>query len=349
VPNAARDTGPFWSGPLEYRLPEALIAQHPAADRASSRLMVLDRASGTIHHRTFGDIVNHLTPGDALVVNDSRVFPARLIGQRKSGGLVEALVLSSAERPCPVMLRSSKKLQEGEILSFGKRFTAVVHGPIVAGRGRLDFGEIELERVLEAVGEIPLPPYIHRDGPPPRADRERYQTVYATHDGSVAAPTAGLHFTRDLLERIRQRGIDVERVTLHVGPGTFTPIRGELGMHRMEHEHCEVSSTLVERLTRTRHAGGRVIAVGTTTVRALESAATGGRLRPFAGATDLFVRPGHRFAVIDALVTNFHLPGSTLLCLVMAFAGEELTRRAYEIAVTEEYRFYSYGDAMLVV
>jgi S-adenosylmethionine:tRNA ribosyltransferase-isomerase len=341
--------GPFWNGPLDYRLPEALIAQQPASERASSRLMVLDRASGTIHHRSFGDIVNFLAPGDALVVNDSRVIPARLIGRRESGGEVEALVLSRSERPCPVMLRSGKKLRDGEVLRFGDHFSAVVSGSVVAGRGRLDFGEIAVERILESRGEIPLPPYIHRDGPPSLADRERYQTVYATHDGSVAAPTAGLHFTRDLLERIRERGIDIERITLHVGPGTFTPIRGELATHRMEREQCVVPSALVDRLTRTREAGGRIVAVGTTTVRALESAAAGGRLRPFADATDLFIRPGHRFAAIDALLTNFHLPGSTLLCLVMAFAGEELTRRAYETAVTEGYRFYSYGDAMLVV
>jgi len=349
VPSPLRDIGPFWTGPLDYRLPEVLIAQKPASARASSRLMVLERANGTIHHRTFSDIVEKIAPGDVLVVNDSRVIPARLVGERRSGGLVEALVLSTSERPCPVMLRSSKRLQSGEVLRFGNRFSAVVRGAVVAGRGHLDFGEVEIAGVLDAIGEVPLPPYIHREGAPPPADRERYQTVYAERDGSVAAPTAGLHFTGELLDRMRERRIEVERLTLHVGPGTFTPIRGDVGTHRMESERCEVSPELVSRVGRVRDAGGRIFAVGTTTVRALETAAVGGQLRPFAGSTELFIRPGHHFTAIDGLLTNFHLPGSTLLCLVMAFAGEELTRRAYEIAVAEEYRFYSYGDAMLVV
>jgi S-adenosylmethionine:tRNA ribosyltransferase-isomerase len=349
VPSPLRNIGPFWSGPLDYRLPEALIAQNPASARASSRLMVLERANGTIHHRNFGDIVEKIAPGDVLIVNDSRVIPARLVGKRRSGGLVEALVLSASGRPCSAMLRSSKRLQSGEVLHFGDRFSAVVRGAVVAGRGYLDFGEVEIADVLDAIGEIPLPRYIRRDGPPSTADRERYQTVYAERDGSVAAPTAGLHFTSELLDRMRERRIEVERLTLHVGPGTFAPIRGDVGTHRMESEWCEVSPDLVSRVRRARDAGGRVFAVGTTTVRALETAAVGGQLRPFAGSTELFIRPGHNFAAIDGLLTNFHLPGSTLLCLVMAFAGTELTRRAYETAVAEEYRFYSYGDAMLVV
>jgi S-adenosylmethionine:tRNA ribosyltransferase-isomerase len=207
----------------------------------------------------------------------------------------------------------------------------------------------DLSSVLAAIGEVPLPPYIHRDGAPSSEDNERYQTVYASRDGSVAAPTAGLHFTAELLDALEARGVGASRLTLHVGPGTFTPIRDTMANHRMEAEYCEVSPVLVAAAARARACGGRVVAVGTTCVRALETAALGGALRPFAGPTNLFLRPGHRLLAVDALVTNLHLPGSTLLCLVMAFAGEALTRRAYEIAVEERYRFYSFGDAMLII
>jgi S-adenosylmethionine:tRNA ribosyltransferase-isomerase len=311
--------------------------------------MIVNRRLGTLTHSTFRAICDYVEPGDLLVVNDSKVIPARIRGHRRSGGEVEILALAIDERPTPVMLRSSKRLRDGEAIVLGGGRTALVRGTPIGGRGLLDFGETDLKSLLDAIGEVPLPPYIQRDGGPSAEDRERYQTVYAARDGSVAAPTAGLHFTSAVLDALSARGVAVERLTLHVGSGTFAPIRGEVAHHRMESEYCEVSAALVERIDHTRARGKRVIAVGTTTVRALESAARANGLAPFAGRTDIFIRPGHRFAACDALLTNLHLPGSTLLCLVMAFAGEELIRRAYEVAVAERYRFYSFGDAMLIV
>jgi len=342
-------TDTFWSGPLDYHLPEELIAQQPEADRAGSRLMIVDRRHGTIRHARFPDITMALSPGDRIVLNDTRVFPARLRGRKTSGGRVEVLLLAPGDTPVPAIVRTSKPLREGQSIEFPGARCATVHGPVVGGRCGLDFGDVDVLQLLTDIGEIPLPPYIVRPSGPSREDRERYQTVYARHDGSVAAPTAGMHFTQELLATLESRQIDFTSVTLHVGPGTFTPVRGSVADHRMEREMCYVSGDAVGAIQATRRRGGKAVAIGTTTVRALESAAAGGALSSFHGPTDMFIKPGHEFRAVDALVTNFHLPGSTLLCLVMAFAGTELIRRAYEAAVTERYRFYSYGDAMLVL
>lgn len=311
--------------------------------------MIVDRRDGSIRHEHIPAIVETLKRGDRLVVNDTRVYAARLYGRKESGGKVEMLVLALGEGGVPALVRASKPLRDGQRLELDGRYTVTVRGPIVDGRCRLDFGGIDPREVLREIGEVPLPPYINRpDGPSP-SDRERYQTIYARHEGSVAAPTAGLHFTPEILAALAAKGIDRSSVTLHVGPGTFVPIRGNVESHRMEEEWCSVSATTVAALNETRARGCRVVAVGTTTVRALESAAAEGSLAPFDGPTSLFIRPGHEFHALDALLTNFHLPGSTLLCLVMAFAGADLLRRAYEIAVAEHYRFYSFGDAMLIV
>jgi S-adenosylmethionine:tRNA ribosyltransferase-isomerase len=330
-------------------LPESLIAQNPAAERHEARLMIVDRRFGTIRHERIPAIVEALRSGDRLVLNDTRVYPARLYGHKASGGKVEILILALGEGPVPALVRASKPLRDGQRIELRGGHAVSVCGPIVEGRCKLDFGGGDVRRVLDEIGDVPLPPYIARPDGPSSRDRERYQTVYARHDGSVAAPTAGLHFTPEILATLATSGIDVSSVTLHVGPGTFSPIRGSVEGHRMEEEACSVSDETVTAVAATRARGGRIVAVGTTTVRALESAAKRGNLAPFNGPTDLFIQPGHGFRAVDALLTNFHLPGSTLLCLVMAFAGVELMRRAYEIAVAERYRFYSFGDAMLIL
>jgi len=350
MPSVAAVSQPgLWTGPIQYRLPEELVAQHPATERAHSRLMVVDRAKGSIEHTRFDAIGRYLAANDLLVLNDTKVIRGRLRGRRSSGGRVEILVLSVGAGATPVMCRSSKALQAGEIIELDGGYTAKVQSSVVAGRATLDFGSARVAEVLARVGEVPLPPYIHRDAAPSELDADRYQTVYARCDGSVAAPTAGLHFTPELLNELRTLGVETEHLTLHVGPGTFTPIREKVSDHRMEAEYCEVPPALVASADKARASAGRVIAVGTTSVRALETAAAGGTLRAFAGWTHAFITPGHRFVAIDALITNFHLPGSTLLCLVMALAGEDLIRHAYEVAVLERYRFYSFGDAMLIL
>jgi S-adenosylmethionine:tRNA ribosyltransferase-isomerase len=342
---------PFWTGPLEYHLPEHLIAQHPARERAASRLMVAGRAGGDLVHATFADIGEYLPAGALLVANDSKVFAARLRGNKRgSGGAVEALLLGMGEGSvAPAMVRVAKALHEGQVVEFGGDVNARVAAPPVHGRVMLDFSPLRVEEAVAARGEIPLPPYITRREGPTSEDVERYQTVYARDPGSVAAPTAGLHFTGELLASLEKGGFEFATVTLHVGPGTFTPVRGDLDMHEMEEEHYEVPSVTIERIESARRAGRPIVAVGTTTVRALESAADEhGCLTAGPRASRLFIRPGYRFRVVDALVTNFHLPGSTLLALVMALAGRERIEAAYETAVREGYRFYSYGDAMLV-
>jgi S-adenosylmethionine:tRNA ribosyltransferase-isomerase len=340
----------FWTGELDYPLPEELIAQHPAVTRERSRLMVIDRATGTIEHATFADVVRFLPASSLLVANDSRVVPARLRGRKRgSGGAVEALVLGPVAGTCATaMTKVAKPLHEGQVIELAAGVTARVAAPPVHGRVLLDFAPLEVADVLERCGEIPLPPYIERKEGPTDEDRERYQTVYAAAPGSVAAPTAGLHFTEALLEEVRAAGHEFATVTLHVGPGTFTPVRGSVETHRMEEETFSVSEETAARIAAARRGHRPLVAVGTTAVRALESAAGGGGVRAGSGASSLFIRPGHGFAVVNGLITNFHLPGSTLLALVMALAGRELVRRAYEEAVLERYRFYSYGDAMLI-
>lgn len=337
--------------PLDYHLPGELIAQVPAPERDGSRLMVVERGVGPSCHARFGEIGAHLPPGALLVANDSRVFPARLRARkRESGGAVELLVVGfEGATAATAMANASKPLREGQRLVIdGVEPGATVVGVLGAGRVLLEFSS-DAREVLAAVGEIPLPPYIERPSGPTADDRERYQTVYAHDPGSVAAPTAGLHFTSELLAELARKDFGFATVTLHVGPGTFVPVRGDLDGHRMEAERFEISPATAALLRQAKAEGRCVVAVGTTTVRALESAASGsGEIEAASGQASLFIRPGHRFRVVDALITNFHLPGSTLLALVMALAGIDATRRAYAAAVEARYRFYSYGDAMLI-
>lgn len=344
------DEPSVWKGEIDYDLPRELIAQHPSDERDESRLMVLDRRSGAIEHRCFRDLVTLVDPRDVLVVNDSRVFPARVFANKTSGGRVELLVLDAAKSsPVKALARSSKSLKQDQELTVDGGGTVRVSRVLADGRVELDFGPAAPIDVLRARGRLPLPPYIDRPDGPREEDLSRYQTVYGRIEGSVAAPTAGLHFTQTLLNRLEGNGVGFERVTLHVGPGTFAPVRGSVDEHHMDAEYCSVTASVAAEVAARRSRGGRVVAVGTTAVRTLESAASSGRLQSFEGPTQLFIRPGHHFNAVDALITNFHLPGSTLLCLVMAFAGEQLIREAYAQAIAERYRFYSYGDAMLIV
>ncbi len=332
--------------PFDYRLPEELIAQQPAASREQARLLVVRRHDGgTISHHSVSELPSLLDSGDLLVANDSAVIPARLRARRETGGRVELLVIANGSELTECLFRSSKGLRAGETLLLpGRKRVRVASA--AEGRCRLELDGAAASRLMTEHGEVPLPPYIDR--PPTDHDRVRYQTVYARIPGAVAAPTAGLHFSRGLIERLESAGMAFATLTLAVGPGTFMPVRP--GKQEMEAEHCRVSRVLARRVNDTRARGRRVVAVGTTSVRALESACDGHEgVRAFEGDTDLFIRPGHRFRAIDALVTNFHLPGTTLLGLVAAFAGPELTRRAYLEAVEQRYRFYSYGDAMLVL
>ena len=334
---------------FHYDLPGELIAQHPLPERTASRLLVLDGRSGALADRRFADIEALLAPGDLLVLNDTRVIPARLHGRKATGGRVEVLVERiTGEHEALAHVRASKAPRQGMRLFLEGDIVAEV-----AGREddlfRLRFaGKETLVALLERHGHMPLPPYIAREDE--TADRERYQTVFAARPGAVAAPTAGLHFDEDLLARLAGKGVEEARVTLHVGAGTFQPVRAErIEDHRMHAEYLEVPAEVCERIEATRARGGRVVAVGTTVVRSLETAAAGGSLKPHRGETRLFITPGFEFRVVDALVTNFHLPESTLLMLVCAFGGYENVMRAYRHAVEEGYRFFSYGDAMLVV
>ncbi len=329
-----------------FELPEELIARHPLAERSSSRLLVLDDPQGTPRHRAFADLLEYLQPGDLMVFNDTRVIPARLFGCKESGGKLEILVerVLDAHRVL-AHVRSSKSPRPGSriILDGG---TSAVMLQRHAALFELRFDE-EVLPLLERVGHMPLPPYIDR--PDETADRERYQTVYAERAGAVAAPTAGLHFDQPLLDCIRTKGVETAFVTLHVGAGTFQPVRVErIEEHHMHAEWLEVSPAVVEAVAACKARGGRVIAVGTTSVRSLETAASGGELQAFSGDTDIFIYPGYRFRVVDAMVTNFHLPESTLLMLVSAFAGYAQTMAAYAAAVEQRYRFFSYGDAMFI-
>jgi S-adenosylmethionine:tRNA ribosyltransferase-isomerase len=329
-----------------YDLPDELIARYPCERRCDSRLLHLDGNAGTIVDRNFTDLPALLRKGDLLVFNDTRVLPARLHGVKDSGGRIELLLERVVDtHRVLAQLRASKPPRPGSGLLF-----AGEHRAIVAGRSD-EFWEVRFEEealaVFERHGEIPLPPYLHRAAE--AIDRERYQTVYARVPGAVAAPTAGLHFDAALLERCTAAGICAAHLTLHVGAGTFQPVRAdELDAHHMHSEVMSVSAALCAQVAKARGRGGRVIAVGTTSVRALESAAAGGKLAPHEGETRLFIRPGHRFRVVDALLTNFHLPESSLLMLVCAFAGRQRVLNAYRHAVGSRYRFFSYGDAMFV-
>jgi len=331
---------------FHYDLPDELVAQAPLAERGASRLLVLDGASGALADRAFADLPELLAAGDLLVCNDTRVLPARLHGRKASGGRVELLLeRATTERRGLFQIRASKSPKPGAELTLDGGASANV-------RARADdLFDVELDRplvpYLEAHGEVPLPPYIERS--PGRDDAERYQTVFARDPGAVAAPTAGLHFDAAMLAALAERGIEHAFLTLHVGAGTFAPVRSEtIEEHRLHAERAEVPAALCERIAAARARGGRIIAVGTTTVRALETAARDGALAPFAGETALFIYPGFEFRVVDGIVTNFHLPESSLLMLVAAFAGHTQTMAAYRHAVAERYRFFSYGDAMLV-
>jgi len=345
---------------FDYTLPERLIAQFPAARRDASRLMVLHRSHGTIEHRVFGDLPEYLCPDDCLVLNDTRVIPARLIGTREgSGGKMELLLLQrhpDSDGSCvwDALARPGRKARPGTRIVFRAHRGDPVVGTILAARPGVRTVEFEgpgdVERALEEIGQVPLPPYIRR-APDRDEDPVRYQTVYAKVDGAAAAPTAGLHFTEDLLDRIRTMGVRTAFVTLHVGLGTFAPVRVErVEAHRMHEEVFQISARVAGVINEAREQGGRVVAVGTTSVRVLETAVEKiGEVGETSGVTDLFIYPGYRFRAVDALVTNFHLPRSTLLMLTCAFAGRDLLFRAYREAIERSYRFYSYGDAMLVL
>lgn len=330
-----------------YDLPEELIAQAPLASRSASRLLVLDGLTGRVQDRQISDLAKLLKPGDLLVCNDTRVLPARLHARKESGGRVELLLERLlTERSGRFQLRASRSPKPGACLLLDGGASARVVGRAA------DLFDIEIDGnlsdYLEAHGEVPLPPYIER--PPDDADVGRYQTVFASKPGAVAAPTAGLHFDDDLLAALRERGVEQAFLTLHVGAGTFSPVRTErVEDHRLHPERVTVSQALCDRIAATRARRGRTVAVGTTTVRALEAAAREGQLRPFEGETSLFIYPGFEFRVVDAMVTNFHLPESSLLMLVAAFAGHASTMAAYRHAVAQRYRFFSYGDAMLVL
>ncbi len=331
---------------FHFDLPDALIARHPLAERRSSRLLVLDGASGALAHRQFADLLEYLRPGDLMVFNNTRVIPARLFGQKASGGKLEVLVERVLDSHRVLAhVRSSKSPKPGSLIHIeggGEAEMVARHDALF----ELRFSE-EVLPLLERVGHMPLPPYIDRADD--AADRERYQTVYAERAGAVAAPTAGLHFDESLLTAIRDKGVDTAFVTLHVGAGTFQPVRVErIEDHHMHREWLEVDQSVVDAVAACKARGGRVIAVGTTSVRSLESAARDGELKAFSGDTDIFIYPGRPFHVVDALVTNFHLPESTLLMLVSAFAGYPETMAAYAEAVREQYRFFSYGDAMFI-
>jgi S-adenosylmethionine:tRNA ribosyltransferase-isomerase len=329
---------------FDYDLPEESIAQEPAP-RGESRLLVLD-AEGPDRHRRVRDLPRLLRAGDLLILNDTRVIPARLFGEREGGGggrMEVLLIEKTGEMEWEALVRPGRRARPGTVLRF-EELTAEVTNKTEDGRYRLRFSE-PVEPHLDRLGHVPLPPYIRR--PDRESDRERYQTVYARNPGAVAAPTAGLHFTEAILEETAAAGIGVARVTLHVGIGTFKPVSAErVEDHRMERERYEVSEETAEAIRRTRQSGGRIVAVGTTVVRTLESAALAAPAG-HRGSTELFITPGFRFRVVDVLLTNFHLPRSTLLMLVSAFAGRERVLAAYEEAVRAGYRFYSYGDAML--
>jgi S-adenosylmethionine:tRNA ribosyltransferase-isomerase len=356
TPTALRDNVPLSPEPVavkksdfHFNLPSELIAQSPPAERSAGRLLLLDVPVRTWQDRMFRELPSFLRKGDLLVFNDTRVLPARLYGHKPSGGAVEILierVLGTHE--AVVQLGVSKKPRPGTAIILADHSRATVLGR-EESFFRLRFESPEpLERLLMRLGEMPLPPYISRHAD--ASDLERYQTVYAREPGAVAAPTAGLHFDDVLLKQLRDKGVDFGYVTLHVGAGTFQPVRVEdLSHHQMHREWLNVGAGLVDQIHRTRRNGGRVIAVGTTVVRALESATVEGVLHPFAGETQIFIFPGYRITSIDGLITNFHLPQSTLLMLVSALAGREYILGAYEHAVKQRYRFFSYGDAMLIL
>jgi S-adenosylmethionine:tRNA ribosyltransferase-isomerase len=340
---------------FHFDLPPELIARYPTTERTASRLLVLDGASGAVAHRRFTDLLEYLRPEDLLVFNNTRVIPARLFGRKESGGRIEVLVerLLDSNRVI-AHIRASKAPKPGSKLFLTPSIDSDINSATVvvidkvAGLYELEFmAPVDAVAVMNAIGHMPLPPYIDRADT--ADDRERYQTVYSQREGAVAAPTAGLHFSTEYLQRCQALGVDIGFVTLHVGAGTFLPVRVDnILEHSMHAEYVEVDARLCAQVQAARARGGRIIAVGTTSVRALESAVAGGLLQPFSGDTRIFIYPGYRFHYVDVLLTNFHLPESTLLMLVSALAGREQVLAAYRDAVAQQYRFFSYGDAMLV-
>ena len=336
---------------FNYELPQELIAQDPLEDRASSRLMVLDKETGEIEHRTFRDIKQYLRKGDCLVINDTKVIPARLIGVKAgTGAKIEVLLLTRKENNVwETLVKPGKKCRTGTVIEFGDGLLkGTVIGQTEEGNRFVQFSfDGIFEEILDRLGQMPLPPYITHK----LKDRNRYQTVYAEHDGSAAAPTAGLHFTKDLLQEIREMGVDIVHVTLHVGLGTFRPVKEkDVLKHHMHSEFYIVTEDAADRINAAKAAGNRVICVGTTSCRTIESAADeDGIVHAKSDWTSIFIYPGYRFKVLDCLITNFHLPESTLIMLVSALAGREHVLAAYEEAVRERYRFFSFGDAMFIL
>jgi len=334
-----------------YDLPEELIAQDPLEDRTASRLLVLNRETGAIEHKIFSDVIDYLNEGDCLVINNTRVIPARLIGEKEgTGGKVEVLLLKRrANDVWETLVKPGKKLKPGAKITFGDgRLRAEVLEVVEEGNRLVKFHyEGIFEEILDSLGEMPLPPYITHK----LEDKEMYQTVYAKFDGSAAAPTAGLHFTKELLSKIEEKGIKIASITLHVGLGTFRPVKvDDVNHHHMHTEWYEVNAEAADIINETKRNGGRVICVGTTSCRTIESVADeNGYMKAKTGETDIFIYPGYKFKVMDGLITNFHLPESTLVMLVSAFAGKENVLAAYETAVKERYRFFSFGDAMILI
>ncbi|UCD71180.1 MAG: tRNA preQ1(34) S-adenosylmethionine ribosyltransferase-isomerase QueA [Syntrophobacterales bacterium] len=337
---------------FQYRLPHSLIAQYPSRERDQSRLMVLHRDTGSIEHRTFCDLAEYLNRGDVLVVNDTKVLKARLLGNKKTGGKVEVLITERVgDRIWKCMVKRARSISYGSKVLFGDGLIGKFLGRDESGSWRIEFHfKGDFYEAIDEWGQVPLPPYIKRKKNLP-FDEERYQTIFATEPGSIAAPTAGLHFTHTLLQKVRQRDVSVVSITLHVNAGTFLPIRTKrVEDHKMAPEYCKIGPRAVEAINMAKGRGGKIIAVGTTTTRSLESAVDSrGKIVPIAGYSDLFIHPPFRFRIVDALVTNFHLPGTTLLLLVSAFAPGELIMKAYEEAIRKEYRFFSYGDGMLIL
>lgn len=334
-----------------FDLPQELIAQDPLEDRASSRLLVLDRSTGEVEHRKFRDILEYLNPGDCLVINDTKVIPARLIGSKEgTDAKIEVLLLKRKENDIwETLVKPGKKAKPGTVIRFGD---GILKGTVVdvveEGNRLIQFSyEGIFEEILDQLGQMPLPPYITHQ----LKDKNRYQTVYAKHEGSAAAPTAGLHFTKELLQEIKDRGVKIAHVTLHVGLGTFRPVKVENVLdHHMHSEFYVVEESEAEKINSTKREGGRVICVGTTSCRTIESASDeNGVLKAGSGWTDIFIYPGYQFKILDCLITNFHLPESTLVMLVSALAGREHVLAAYEEAVKERYRFFSFGDAMFII
>ncbi len=335
---------------FDYYLPKELIAQDPLEERSASRLMVLDRATGEIEHKTFCDILDYLNPNDCLVINDTKVIPARLIGNKeKTGAAIEVLLLKrKTAESWECLVKPGKKARIGARISFGEGLLVGEITDEVSDGNRIITFEFDgiFEEILDKLGKMPLPPYITHE----LKDRDRYQTVYAKHEGSAAAPTAGLHFTRELLAKIADKGVNIARVTLHVGLGTFRPVKVDnILEHHMHSEYFWIDGDQADIINRSRAKGGRVIAVGTTSLRTLESAAAeDGTIKAVSGDTDIFIYPGYQFKAIDGLITNFHLPESTLVMLVSALAGRDKIMYAYSEAVKERYRFFSFGDAMFI-